>query len=60
MSRSRQIQRAQKVSDVQQRARRTEQELREAVAAARAAGVSWTDLGKALGVSRQAATERFF
>lgn len=56
---SRQVQRLRKVSDVKQRAVRTERELVEAVAAARAEGVSWTDLGKALGTSRQAATERF-
>ena len=36
-----------------------EQELRTAVAAARAAGASWADIGGRLGVSRQAAWERF-
>ena len=34
-------------------------ELRAAVAAARAAGESWTVIGAALGVSKQAAAERF-
>lgn len=33
--------------------------LREAVAAARATGASWADVGEKLGVSRQAAHERF-
>jgi hypothetical protein len=32
---------------------------REAVAKARAAGHSWTQIGQALGVSKQAACERF-
>lgn len=36
-----------------------EQHLRESVAAARAAGDSWTIIGVALGISRQAAWERF-
>ncbi|WP_106819810.1 hypothetical protein [Janibacter massiliensis] len=38
---------------------RDETELRDAVAAARAAGDSWTVIGAALGVSRQAAQQRF-
>ncbi len=36
-----------------------EQELREAVRAARAAGDSWTVIGAALDISRQAAQQRF-
>ena len=36
-----------------------EAELAEAVAAARAAGDSWTIVGVALGISRQAAQQRF-
>jgi uncharacterized membrane protein YccC len=36
-----------------------EQELRDAVAAAREAGDSWTIIGAALGVTRQSAWERF-
>jgi hypothetical protein len=36
-----------------------EQKLREAVLAARLAGDSWTIIGAALGVSRQAAQQRF-
>jgi len=36
-----------------------ETELADAVAAARAAGDSWTVIGAALGVSRQAAQQRF-
>ncbi|WP_256796279.1 hypothetical protein [Terrabacter sp. Ter38] len=36
-----------------------EQELREAVRAARAAGDSWTVIGAALNISRQAAQQRF-
>ena len=36
-----------------------ERELREAVRAARTAGDSWTIIGAALGVSRQAAQQRF-
>ena len=38
---------------------RSENELREAVAAARAAGDSWTVIGAALDISRQAAQKRF-
>jgi 3-keto-L-gulonate-6-phosphate decarboxylase len=36
-----------------------EQELRDAVAAARAAGDSWTVIGAALGTTKQAASQRF-
>jgi len=36
-----------------------EQELRDAVAAARTAGDSWTIIGAALGITRQAAQQRF-
>lgn len=36
-----------------------EAELREAVAAARSAGYTWAQIGMVLGVSRQAAHERF-
>lgn len=36
-----------------------EQELREAVAAAREAGDSWTVIGAALGTTKQAASQRF-
>ncbi len=36
-----------------------EQEMREAVRAARAAGDSWTVIGAALDISRQAAQQRF-
>lgn len=36
-----------------------EKELRDAVAAARAAGDSWTVIGAALGTSKQAASQRF-
>lgn len=36
-----------------------ENELRQAVAAARDAGYSWTLIGAALGISRQAAQQRF-
>ncbi|NNG38222.1 hypothetical protein HJ588_02905 [Flexivirga sp. ID2601S] len=36
-----------------------ERELREAVATARAAGDSWTVIGAALGVTKQAAYQRF-
>jgi hypothetical protein len=36
-----------------------EQELRDAVKAAREAGDSWTVIGAALGISRQAAQQRF-
>jgi hypothetical protein len=36
-----------------------EQELREAVDAAREAGDSWTSIGSALDISRQAAQQRF-
>lgn len=36
-----------------------EQDLRDAVAAARAAGDSWTIIGAALDISRQAAQQRF-
>ena len=36
-----------------------ERELREAVAAARAAGDSWTVIGAALGTTKQAAAQRF-
>ncbi|WP_260439731.1 hypothetical protein [Humibacillus xanthopallidus] len=36
-----------------------EKELREAVRAARAAGDSWTVIGAALDISRQAAQQRF-
>ena len=36
-----------------------EKELRDAVAAARAAGDSWTVIGAALGTSKQAAFQRF-
>lgn len=39
--------------------REAEDGLREAVARARAAGLSYATIGKALGVSRQAAWERF-
>lgn len=59
VARSRGIQRLQKVTDVQVRAKRTEAELREAVAAAREAGASWSAVGKALGVSESAAWQRF-
>lgn len=37
----------------------SQRELRDAVAAARAAGRSWAQIGMVLGVSRQAAQERF-
>jgi hypothetical protein len=36
-----------------------EQELRDAVAAARAAGDSWTIIGAAMGTTKQAAYQRF-
>lgn len=36
-----------------------EQELRDAVTAARAAGDSWTVIGAALGTTKQAASQRF-
>lgn len=36
-----------------------EKELRDAVAAARAAGDSWTVIGAALGTTKQAAAQRF-
>lgn len=36
-----------------------EQELRDAVAAARKAGDSWTVIGAALGTTKQAASQRF-
>jgi hypothetical protein len=36
-----------------------ENEMAKAVATARAAGASWTQIGDALGMSRQAAHERF-
>lgn len=36
-----------------------DQELRDAVAAARAAGDSWTVIGSALGTTKQAAQQRF-
>jgi 3-keto-L-gulonate-6-phosphate decarboxylase len=36
-----------------------ERELRDAVAAARAAGDSWTAIGAALGTTKQAASQRF-
>ena len=36
-----------------------EQELRDAVAAAREAGDSWTVIGAALGTTKQAASQRF-
>lgn len=59
VERSRRLQRLQKVTDVQVRARRTEVELREAVAASRAAGAPWSAVGKALGVTESAAWQRF-
>jgi hypothetical protein len=42
-----------------QDAEAADQKLREAVAAARAAGEKWAEIGMALGVSRQAAQQRF-
>lgn len=39
--------------------RTVEQELRDRVADARAAGCTWQDIGDQLGVSRQAVTKRF-
>ncbi len=57
--RSRQFARLQKVTDVKVREVRTEKELREAVAAARAVGATWKSIGKALGVTEQSAWERF-
>jgi malonyl CoA-acyl carrier protein transacylase len=41
------------------RVRATEEELADSVAAARRLGHSWGELGTALGVSRQAAQQRF-
>jgi hypothetical protein len=38
---------------------RAERELHEAVAAAREAGDSWTAIGTALGITKQAAQQRF-
>jgi len=57
--RSRRLARLQKVTDVKVRAVRIEQELIEAVGAARESGASWSALGKALGVSESAAWQRF-
>jgi len=47
------------ISGITQGMAMIERELRDAVARARAQGVSWEQIGKALGVSRQAAWERF-
>ncbi len=41
------------------RAAQTEREVRKLVAQARTNGRSWTEIGHALGVSRQAARQRF-
>ena len=57
--RSRQLQRLQKVADVQARLKRTEKELFEAVRAAREVEASWTDIGKSLGVTQQSAWRKF-
>jgi hypothetical protein len=47
------------VADAASRQRQGEQDLREAVTRARAEGWSWTAISAHLGVSRQAARERF-
>jgi len=59
VARSRLIQRLQKVADVGRRQTAVEVELRESVAAARREGASWTDIGKALGITRQSSWKRF-
>jgi hypothetical protein len=43
----------------QRQCERADQVRRDTVRRAREAGVTWTAIGNALGVSRQAATERF-
>jgi len=47
------------VAELARRQRQGEQQLREAVRAARAAGQSWTAIAAQLGVTRQSARERF-
>lgn len=51
--------RIQALAYAQQQCERAHQERWNAVRRARNAGVTWTAIGTALGVSRQAATERF-
>jgi hypothetical protein len=51
--------RLRKVADVKSRKVSVENELREAVAAARREGSSWSDVGKALGVTAQSAWRMF-
>jgi hypothetical protein len=47
------------VAEASRAARAVEKLLRESVARARAQGCSWTEIGQALGTSRQSAWERF-
>lgn len=47
------------VLDADAAARRAQRDLRDAVAAARAGGHTWADVGAALGITRQAAFKRF-
>jgi hypothetical protein len=47
------------ISGITQGIKTIERQLRDSVAQAREQGVSWEQIGKALGVSRQAAWERF-
>lgn len=54
--------RQQAVSDVETaatRAREALEQLDDAVSSARASGASWTDIGKAAGIARQSARERW-
>lgn len=48
-----------RIAEAQQAIDEAQQELRDAVAAARQAGDSWAAVGMVLGVSRQAAYQRF-
>lgn len=48
-----------RIAEAQQAVDAAQQELRDAVAAARTAGDSWAAIGMVLGVSRQAVYQRF-
>lgn len=56
---ARTVQRLHKVSDVRRRELAIDVELREAVAAARRDGASWSAIGDALGVAMQSAWKKF-
>lgn len=47
------------IREAAERRQRADDEITEAVAGARALGISWTLIGEALGVSRQAARPRY-